>query len=376
MELLGKYIITLCNRLEQGEIGIDSVPIFNIGKCFKDRLIKLSIIENEISYSDIEIIFSTLYKIRKDNGSLREFCAYLKLAGKLINQLEMEQVWKLSHNKLQTIIGSSNDNIERFCKLNSDSNNAEIEEVLTFVRKSGELNVFNYPYVEKYKDLNVVIEYDEEIKLYYALHSEKKMYFCRSITSKEQAKWYYESICCEQDRNSPHYYFEEGYEVKEGDVVIDAGVAEGNFALAVIDKVSKIYLVECDKEWLEALHYTFASYGNKVIFVDKFLGEFDDVGSICIDSLINGEALNFIKMDVEGAEVASLKGGINTLCRQKEIKCLICSYHQKGDEEHITEILQKCNFQVETSKGYMYFKNDIQAIINGELRRGLVMGKK
>jgi 16S rRNA A1518/A1519 N6-dimethyltransferase RsmA/KsgA/DIM1 with predicted DNA glycosylase/AP lyase activity len=48
--------------------------------------------------------------------------------------------------------------------------------------------------------------------------------------------------------------------VAEGDVVVDAGAAEGNFALSVIDKASKVYIIEGDAGWCEALRQTFLPY--------------------------------------------------------------------------------------------------------------------
>ena len=51
---------------------------------------------------------------------------------------------------------------------------------------------------------------------------------------------------------SPHCYKIQTEEFI-GKTVFDCGVAEGNFALDIIDFVEKIYLVECDKGWLKAL---------------------------------------------------------------------------------------------------------------------------
>lgn len=39
-------------------------------------------------------------------------------------------------------------------------------------------------------------------------------------------------------------YLDEDFQVEEGDVVLDVGVAEGNFSMEIIERASKIYLFE------------------------------------------------------------------------------------------------------------------------------------
>lgn len=54
---------------------------------------------------------------------------------------------------------------------------------------------------------------------------------------------YYRGISIEQDICSPHRYFTDDFSVPNNAVVIDAGVAEGNFSLSIIEHVKKyIYL--------------------------------------------------------------------------------------------------------------------------------------
>lgn len=72
---------------------------------------------------------------------------------------------------------------------------------------------------------------------------------------KENGKRYATNFWFEQDKNSPHLYESGDYYVREGDVIVDAGACEGNFTLHNIDKVSKVYVIECNEEWLEALKW-------------------------------------------------------------------------------------------------------------------------
>ena len=61
-------------------------------------------------------------------------------------------------------------------------------------------------------------------------------------------------------------------------------------------------MIECEHKWVEALKKTFEHWKEKVI-VEKMLGDTDDETHISIDGLLKDEKVNFIKMDIEGAEV-------------------------------------------------------------------------
>lgn len=60
---------------------------------------------------------------------------------------------------------------------------------------------------------------------------------------------------------------------------MDAGVCEGNFALRFIDRARKIYLIEADASWMEALERTFALYREKIVFCNKFLSRYVDAAA-------------------------------------------------------------------------------------------------
>lgn len=114
-------------------------------------------------------------------------------------------------------------------------------------------------------------------------------------------------ILLEQHTSSPHLYCKDEVIIKDGDIVVDAGVCEGNFALRYIDLISKLYLVECDPLWEEPLKLTFAPYKEKVVFCNKFLTNFNDDTHITLDQLVT-EDVNFLKMDIEGEEPKALEG--------------------------------------------------------------------
>jgi len=91
----------------------------------------------------------------------------------------------------------------------------------------------------------------------------------QNVLPKTQVIWIFRSINKEQDNQSPHLYLTAEFQVDINSIVVDAGVAEGNFALSVVEKAKILYLIECDTEWMEALRLTFAPWKEKVVFCWK-----------------------------------------------------------------------------------------------------------
>ncbi len=249
----------------------------------------------------------------------------------------------------------------------------EVESFLNIMKQKRKPCIFAYSPV--WNDVLREAIFDEKKGLYYVLFEEKKMYFSKNYKFViKNGKRYASNLWQEQDPNSPHLYEENDVTVKEGDVLVDAGVCEGNFSLHNIDKVSKLYLIECDKDWVEALKATFEPYKDKVVFCNKFLSDRDTDRAVTLNSLIK-EPVNFIKMDIEGEEINALKGADRVFTCSNNIKCSICSYHRHGDEEQIKNILQGYGLKTSTSKGYMLFLGDDEIWKNPELRRGIVRGR-
>ena len=178
----------------------------------------------------------------------------------------------------------------------------------------------------------------------------------------------------DQYEGSPHLYTYENHSIKEGDVIVDAGVCEGNFALKYIDKVSKAYLIEPDELWGEALERSFYPYREKVIFTKKFLTDVNGINTITLDKLLHKEEkVDFIKMDIEGEECRALLGGINVIKKLKPLLS-ICSYHREFDERNIRFILEAMGYTTTVSKGLMFFLWDKNIDYTLDFRKGIVYG--
>ncbi|MCI9078945.1 MAG: hypothetical protein HFH68_08485 [Lachnospiraceae bacterium] len=253
--------------------------------------------------------------------------------------------------------------------------NEEIKSILEIIDKSDDISVYNF--VPECKDELYEAFYDENADLYYIFFENKRLYLKREYEFiLMNNKKYVKNIWYEQDINSPHLYEEGDVVVSSNDVLVDAGVCEGNFSLHNIDKVKKVYLIECNPDWIEALKYTFAPYKDKVVFCNNFLSNIDSGNKVSLDNLLKGEKISFLKMDIEGEEINALYGARKTLTNSIGVKCSICSYHHNNDEMEIKRILKSYGMNVTTSKGYMLFLYDIDVCKNPELRRGIVRGIK
>ncbi len=257
----------------------------------------------------------------------------------------------------------------------ADTDDLEIKTVIDHVEENG-LSAFNYKFTEKYKDIAIKVIFDEGKDLFYTIHNGKKMYFSRSYDSEQKAEEYYRYLLMEQDEESPHRYLTENFLVEEGDIVVDAGAAEGNFSLEIIDKVKKLYLIETDDAWIEALKVTFAGYMDKVIIVKAFVSDYDEGRFACLDTLIQ-EPVNLIKLDIEGNEWDALRGAKGLIEKSPKLKIVACAYHQDADQVLIENIMDEYRMSHEVSNGYMWFPWSFrQTYVSTKLHRGLIRGTK
>lgn len=180
----------------------------------------------------------------------------------------------------------------------------------------------------------------------------------------------------EQDPTSPHLYTTDEHQVHAGDILIDAGVGEGNFALRYVDICSKIYLFEPDTQWIEPLKHTFAPFGDKVEFIPRYVSNHTDGGFITIDDAlpeVRGKNI-FLKMDVEGAEPDALRGAKNILTNNK-VRASVCTYHNADDLIKVKSILRQYGYQTSVSNGYMVFINGFNILDTADFRKGVVRAK-
>jgi hypothetical protein len=254
----------------------------------------------------------------------------------------------------------------------------EKEQFLKFLR-CRLIETFNYPFMTKYCYRRIKVHFDLETGLRYVLTDEnRKLYFKRSM-SVGKIRRVYNSLCCEQDVQSPHNYCFNDLSINSGSVFVDAGAAEGILTLKFIDKIKTAYLFECDNDWIEALQATFRPWKEKVVIVNKYVSDKDNEEFTSLDNFfLNREKPTLIKIDVEGAESEALKGA-NKLLDKGIDDILVCSYHRNGDEQNLSRQLQEKGYKTTHSHGYMLFIYEfpnyaLEAPFN--FRRGLIHASK
>lgn len=225
----------------------------------------------------------------------------------------------------------------------------EMQEVLTYL-KDNPLSMYCYPFYKEYLHTKVSIQFDDSKGLYYGIYEGKRMYLAQRFNTIRKAEAYFNSVTMEQDLRSPHCYWNDERMSRLNGVGVDAGAAEGIFALKIIEQINHIYLVEADGQWAEALSYTFEPYKEKVSIIKKFVGNEDSADKIKLDSIIKGHKTDFMKIDIEGMELEALKGGENTLTKNK-MQLAVCAYHHKNDNETIRNWLEEKGYQTKNSQG-------------------------
>lgn len=151
--------------------------------------------------------------------------------------------------------------------------------------------------------------------------------------------------------------------VQAGDVVLDIGGCWGDTALyfaSLVGSSGRVYTFEFDPENLKILHenlslnpalasvievverplwsasgeaLTFSSGGRMTTVVDQSVAGTAAPLTLSVDDFVDEAKigrLDFIKMDVEGAEPDVLRGARETLCRHRP-KLAVAAYHQDDD---------------------------------------------
>lgn len=263
--------------------------------------------------------------------------------------------------------------LAHFKNFNKETLPPQIHEGLKYLR-CHKYSPFPYKWTQKYDNLLPKVFHDKENQCFYTLFDGKKMYFPKRYTTTKVI-WAFRTILKEQDPHSPHLYLTSDFQVESGSIVVDAGVAEGNFALSVVDKARRLYLIECNIEWMEALKLTFAPWKEKVVFVNKYMSDVQSDTTTSIDTLVipeNRESY-FIKLDIEGFEQKALSGMKRLVASGNPIKMNVCTYHRLNDFNKIEAILQSYGFTRQVSDGYvLYFQTGEEP----SFRKALIRAEK
>ncbi|WP_161987523.1 FkbM family methyltransferase [Arcticibacter tournemirensis] len=247
----------------------------------------------------------------------------------------------------------------------------EIKGIIDFLKRNP-LGVFLNSFKNKYQPKDVKVFKDTSNDLFWVDHYGKRLYFKRSYNITT-IRLLYNGLLTEQDPESPHCYVNEDFNIKQGDVLLDIGSAEGIFTLSNIEQLKKAILFERDPEWIEALEATFAPWKEKVEIISKFVSDTDDLDNVSIDTFLSEKQfdVNFVKIDVEGAEERVLNGMRVTIgkCRPQ---IALCTYHKQHDFEKFNKYLTQLGYKISSTKGYMFFLSNDEVLSPPFFRRGLI----
>ena len=173
-----------------------------------------------------------------------------------------------------------------------------------------------------------------------------------------------------------------GTRIRPGDIVLDAGANVGVFTRkALLAGAAKVVAIEPGPENLECLRRNFATEiaDGRVVLYSKGIWDKDDVLKFAIDP--NNSAMDtfvrkienpksiqvpvttvdrlvtelrlpgvdFIKMDIEGAEQKAVVGSKNTIAKFHP-RMALCIYHVRGDEKMVPKLVADAYPDYQTSK--------------------------
>ncbi len=257
-----------------------------------------------------------------------------------------------------------------------DDDDEDIQETISYWKNNKELTFLN-----QFGFAGAVYEevfWDVESNMPYVIYKNRRMYYPRTyrdfiVRNGSMYAVTYREI--EQHERSPHRYLTDQICIKENDIVVDAGAREGDFTLPYIDMIKKLYLFESDPDWVKALEMTYRNYKDKVVIIPKMLSDTVNEDSTTLSEVIREEQIDFIKMDIEGAEVKALSAS-QDLLKNNDIKFAVCCYHRKGDREKIEHILSANGYQCSVSNGCVVFIADPCILKDADFRKGVVYAIK
>ena len=174
------------------------------------------------------------------------------------------------------------------------------------------------------------------------------------------------------------------YNIQSNDVIIDIGAHVGNFTLKAsrraenglivaiephplnfkilvkniklneIENVIPLNIALADYNNLTKLYISKTSEGHSILPNRTREKRFVKVKARTLDSVINElgiEKVNFIKADVEGAELKVLMGAQKVLKSNKNLSVAIAAYHYPEESQEVSRFLASMGFKV-SSKSY------------------------
>lgn len=268
-----------------------------------------------------------------------------------------------------------------FFELNNTESKDKLIEVLTFrilgpryFRFSMENSVYN----QYHSELNKLRYENQYIDVKY---NNWRLHLYKFLFNNKEIKCYYTTMGIVTIFKMEQYAYQlKNIEIEDDDVIIDGGGCWGDTALYFANKAknTKVYAFEFVPSNIELFNKNIALNPNSNIELIKLAlsGEsgksynlIDDgasssvteeetnnnisINTISIDDFVykyNVMKIDFIKLDIEGAELETLKGALNTIKKFKP-KLAVALYHYPVDFYEIPNFLKKLDL------GYRLYLN-------------------
>lgn len=339
-------------------IAIDSL---SMSEQIKTDLLRLGVREDKMVFSAIGLLEAKIKKLMDTDARL-----FLDNIGSRLDQrlvrLEILQYYSIEKNRsrLDADGGGTLKEVQEFCDLGT-----RIFPEDRYYEESGPVIPAQYTKENLFFDANG----------YYCLINKTKLYLG---FNKLLAEAILKGFWIHYERDNPHTYLkpeDDGVDLPEAAIIADVGAAEGYFGIKHLRQSKKVYFFEAELEWIEELNKSL-SEDSKAEVVRAIVG--DEDGHLRLDDFFaERQKPNVIKIDVEGAEFAVLRGMSGLLDSEDPLLLLIATYHRQEDWDRIVKVLnppgEKPRFQITHSRGYYWHLPDPKPPY---FRRGIMRAKK
>lgn len=211
----------------------------------------------------------------------------------------------------------------------------------------------------RYFPPRLVVQQDRQ---YVQLKIGNRSYYWPSESTWENLDWVHQEIFAPAPHN-PHAYEFAGVKVNPGDNVIDAGAFVGFFVDYALQQGARVLALEPVPSLASAMAKTFAAEitegfvrilpvalgatsgrANLALAPGLYASRLADAGIeirvVALDDIVGQERVDFIKMDIEGAEMDAVRGGTRTIATHKP-RLAIAVYHEHENANQVRRLLHQ-----------------------------------
>ena len=199
--------------------------------------------------------------------------------------------------------------------------------------------------------------------MYVQFQIDARTYYWPSEANRNGIQWIHQEVFVPASRNFHAYEFARA-RINPGDHVIDAGASEGFFVQYALQRGATVLALDPVQSFASALEKTFAveiaegrvrvqpvalgatsgrAHLDLVqgrLYESRIATTGIEIRMVCLDDIIGQERVDFIKMDIEGAEIDAVRGGTRTIAEQKP-RLAIAVYHERENALQVCQLLRQ-----------------------------------